>query len=100
MLYDRKTYWAMARQARPRPTALIVEVVSNHLELTHRLLKTLPPPLNPPLAAMHHVQRTYDNVNATDNAAEIAAVSAAVNAASPSNDGHVAGTALDIPEPI
>jgi len=45
---------------------------------------------------------TCDNVNATnnDNAAEIAAHSAAVNATSPSNNGCAAGTASDTPEPI
>jgi len=49
---------------------------------------------------MHHVQGTCDNVNATNNAAEIAADSAAVNATSPSNNGCAAGTTSDTPEPI
>ena len=45
---------------------------------------------------------TCDSVNATnnDNASEIAADSAAVNATSPSNNGCAAGTTSDTPEPI
>ena len=84
-------------------TSWQLELCFKRLETDPQSTENLSPPLNPSLGSHAPCPKdlgTCDNVNVTDNAAEIAAISPAVTEASASNNGCAAGTAPDTPEPI
>ena len=84
-------------------TSWQLELCFKRLETDPQSTENLSPPLNPSLGSHAPCPKdlgTCDNVNVTDNAAEIAAISPAVTEAFASNNGFAAGTAPDAPEPI